>query len=113
MNVITRITFDNARTKAISRFGTSNLHFAEYPIHGGWQLDIRVAVMTDAGRLFDMEYGEVTVMNDGTTKLSHRTGEFNTIEELFDVLADLLTKMYKDYKEYVLEQTEKSLDALP
>ena len=113
MNVITRITFDNARTKAISRFGTSNLHFAEYPIHGGWQLDIRVAVMWDSNKLFDMEYGEVTVMDDGTTKLSHRTGEFSTIDELLDLLADLLAKMYKDYKEFAQKETEKALDALP
>ena len=35
--------------------------------------------MWDSNKLFDMEYGEVTVMDDGTTKLSHRTGEFRRI----------------------------------
>lgn len=112
MNVITRITFDNARTKAISRFGTSNLHFSEYPIHGGWILDIRVAVITDADRVFDMEYGEVAVMDDGKTHITHRTGEFNTIDELLDVLAGLLSKMYKDYKKYVQTETEELLETL-
>ena len=112
MNVITRITFDNARTKAINRFGTSNLHFAEYPIHGGWKLDIRVAVMWDSTKIFDMEYGEVTVMDDGKIHLTHRTGEFNTVDELLDVLADWLTKIYKDYKEYVQAETEELLETL-
>ena len=68
--------------------------------------------MWDSNKLFDMEYGEVTVMDDGTTKLSHRTGEFNTIDELLDVLADWLTKMYKDYKEYVRAETEELLETL-
>lgn len=112
MNVITRITFDNARTKAISRFGTSNLHFSEYPIHGGWKLDIRVAVMLDSTKMFDMEYGVVTVMDDGKTHLTHRTGEFNTIDELLDILADRLSKMYKDYKEFVRTETEELLETL-
>lgn len=112
MNVITRITFDNARTKAISRFGTSNLHFSEYPIYGGWKLDIRVAVMWDSDKMFDMEYGTVAVMDDGKTHLTHRTGEVNTIDELLDVLADRLSKMYKDYKDYVQTETEELLDTL-
>ena len=112
MNVITRITFDNARTKAISRFGTSNLHFSEYPIYGGWKLDIRVAVMWDSTKMFDMEYGVVTVMDDGKIHLTHRTGEFNTVDELLDVLADWLTKIYKDYKEYVQAETEELLETL-
>lgn len=112
MNVITRITFDNARTKAISRFGTSNVNFLEYPIHGGWKLDIRVAVITDAAEVFDMEYGVVTVMDNGKVHISHRTGEFNTIEELLDALADWLTKMYKDYKDFVQAETEELLKTL-
>ena len=113
MNVITRMTFDNARTKAISRFGMSNLHFSEYPIFGGWKLDIRLAVMADADRIFDMDYGEVRVMDDGTVTLSHRlTGEFDTVDELLDVLADRLSRMVKDYKDYVRIETERLLEAL-
>lgn len=112
MNVITRKIFDDAKAKAVRRFGTSNLHFSEYPIHGGWMLDIRVAVMWDSTKIFDMEYGEVTVMDDGKIHLTHRTGEFNTVDELLDVLADCLTKMYKDYKEYVQAETEELLETL-
>lgn len=113
MNANTRKIFDDARTKAISRFGTSNLHFSEYPIFGGWKLDIRLAVMADADRIFDMDYGEVRVMDDGTVTLSHRlTGEFDTVDELLDVLADRLSKIIKDYKDYVRIETERLLEAL-
>ena len=113
MNAITRKIFDNARTKAIGRFGTSNLDFMEYPIRNGWKLDIMVAVTLDADILFDMDYGEICVMDDGTTTLSHRlTGKFNTVDELLDFLADRLSKIIKDYKDYVRIKTEELLEAL-
>jgi len=113
MNANTRKIFDEAKAKAVNRFGTSNLHFAEYPISGGWKLDIRLAVMTDADRIFDLDYGDIIVMNDGTTELPHgRFGRFDTVDELFDVMADRFAKIIEDYKDYVRIETERMLEAL-
>jgi len=113
MNVITRKIFDDAKAKAVRRFGMSNLHFSEYPIFGGWKLDIRLAVMADADRIFDMDYGEVRVMDDGTTTLLYRHADvYDTLDDLFDFLAERFAGMIKDYKDYVRIETERLLEAL-
>lgn len=129
MNVNTRKIFDEAKAKAVHRFGTSNLNFFVYRVFDGWKLDIRLDVMENADKIFDMYHGEIHVMDDGTTKLIHRqkyfssrfpcdkprseeTGEVNTVDELMDVLDDRLTKMYKAYKDYARMETEKLLEAL-
>lgn len=112
MNVITRMTFDNVRTKALQRFSTDNLSFSEYPIYRGWKLEIRLTVM-DAGEIFDTDHGEVIVMDDGLTKLKHRqVGEFNTVDELLDVLENRLAETYKDYQEYRRKEISEALEAL-
>lgn len=113
MNVITRMTFDNARTKAISRFGTSNLHFSEYPVYDGWKLDIRLVIMADADGIFAMDYGEIRVTNDGATTLLYRHADvYDTLDELFDVMAERFARMIRDYKDYVRIETERLLEAL-
>lgn len=113
MNVNTRKIFDETKARAIRRFGTSNLSFFEYPIFDGWILEINLSIMTDAGRVFDMDYGEIRVSNGGTVTLSHRPdGEFDTLDVLFDFLTDRFTRMIRDYKDYVRMETEELLEAL-
>ena len=76
MNSNTRKIFDEAKAKAVRRFGTSNLNFFVYRVFDGWKLDIRLDVMENADKIFDMYHGEIHVMDDGTTKLIHRQKYF-------------------------------------
>ena len=113
MNANTRKIFDDAKAKAVHRFGTSNLYFLESPIYGGWKLEIRLAIMADADRIFDMDYGEIRVWNNGTVTLSHRKGwVFDTDDELFDIMAERFVRMIRDYKDYVKIETERLLEEL-
>lgn len=112
MNANTRKIFDDAKAKAIHRFGTSNLYFSESPIYSGWKLEIRLAIMVSGDKVFDMDYGEIRVWNNGTVTLSHRKWVFDTDDELFDIMAERFVRMIRDYKDYVKIETERLLEAL-